>query len=350
MRKQHSAISQPSSCEAAVVGMYSTHPSPSFKDKIAFASKRMGLRLYCCGIAEQDYIGRDVLDAGCGTGEYSCWFASRGARVTGIDLSDGSLNEASAYAESLSLDNVRFEKRSVLATGFADASFDFVYCTGVLHHTSDPFGGLTELSRVLCPGGKLLVSLYTSSGFLVREARRRVAKYVGGDDLQLRVLWGRRLFPFTARRLVAGERNDPQSALYDYFAIPHETLHSVGQVLAWFDQLGLEYIGSFAPARLEDYPAMVAHEHYASIESGFQSRFDQVIRRFSKSPEMRRKRPGALSRLLVQSIWFFCGIGVFSMAARKPAVSVLRNSILIIALKLQLAFLPVPQELTCIQI
>jgi 2-polyprenyl-3-methyl-5-hydroxy-6-metoxy-1,4-benzoquinol methylase len=318
MRDHSSKVSDRSSCEAAVVGMYSTHPCPSFKDKLAFASKRMGMRLYCCGIAEQDYTGRDILDAGCGTGEYSCWFASRGARVTGIDLSDGSLNEARAYAESLCLENIRFEKRSVLATGFADASFDFVYCTGVLHHTADPFGGLTELCRVLRPGGKLLISLYSCSGFFLREARRRVANYLGGEDLQRRVLWGSRLFPFTARRFIRGERNDAQAALYDYFAIPHETLHSVGEVLGWFDRLGLQYIGSFAPARLEDYPAMVAHEHYASVESGFQSRFDRVIRRFSKSAEMRRKRPGALSRLLVQSIWFFCGIGVFSMAARKP--------------------------------
>src|SRR5215475_8599392 len=107
MKEHFSTISQPSSCQAAVVGMYSTHPSPSFKDKIAFASKRMGLRLYCCGIGEEDYVGKQVLDAGCGTGEYSCWFASRGAQVTGIDLSDGSLNEARAYAESVSLDNVR---------------------------------------------------------------------------------------------------------------------------------------------------------------------------------------------------------------------------------------------------
>jgi 2-polyprenyl-3-methyl-5-hydroxy-6-metoxy-1,4-benzoquinol methylase len=320
MKEQHSTIIPPSSCEAAVVGMYSTHPSPSSKDKIAFASKRMGLRLYCCGIGEEDYLRKQVLDAGCGTGEYSCWFASRGAQVTGIDLSDGSLNEARAYAESVSLDNVRFEKRSVLATGFADASFDFVYCTGVLHHTPDPFGGLRELTRVLRPGGKLLISLYPCSGFALREARRQIAKFLGGEDLQLRVLWGSKLFPFTARRLMKGECNDAQSALYDYFGIPHETLHSVGQVLRWFDQLGVEYIGSFAPARLEDYPPMVAHEHYASIESGFQSRFGQVIRRFSKSSEMRRKRPGALSGLLVQSIWFCFGIGVFCMAARKPAV------------------------------
>jgi 2-polyprenyl-3-methyl-5-hydroxy-6-metoxy-1,4-benzoquinol methylase len=209
MREQISE--RQAACQLAVVGMYSTHPSPSFKDKIAFASRRMPLRLYCCGIKEEDYAEKKLLDAGCGTGEYSSWFASRGAQVTGIDLSDGSLREAKEYVESLSLDNVVFEKRSVLDTGLADETFDFVYCTGVLHHTPDPFGGLRELTRVLRPGGKILISLYTSSGFLLREARRQVAKAIGRKDLRRRVLWGSRLFPFTARRLIKGERNDSQS-------------------------------------------------------------------------------------------------------------------------------------------
>jgi 2-polyprenyl-3-methyl-5-hydroxy-6-metoxy-1,4-benzoquinol methylase len=319
MREQISE--RQAACQLAVVGMYSTHPSPSFKDKIAFASRRMPLRLYCCGIKEEDYAEKKLLDAGCGTGEYSSWFASRGAQVTGIDLSDGSLREAKEYVESLSLDNVVFEKRSVLDTGLADETFDFVYCTGVLHHTPDPFGGLRELTRVLRPGGKILISLYTSSGFLLREARRQVAKAIGRKDLRRRVLWGSRLFPFTARRLIKGERNDSQSALYDYFGIPHETLHSIGQVLGWFDRLGLEYTGTFPPARIGDYPAMFAHRDYSSVETEFQSRLGEASRLFTKSATLTPERPGALSRAVVQSIWFLARIGVFSIAARKPEVN-----------------------------
>ena len=143
------------SVESAVVSMYSKHPSPSAKDKLAHASRRMALRLDCCGVTEEDYVGKQVLDAGCGSGEYACWFASKGSRVTGIDLSSGSLREARAYAKEAGLNNIHFEKRSVLETGFPNASFDLVYCTGVLHHTPDPSGGLMELCRVLRPGGTL---------------------------------------------------------------------------------------------------------------------------------------------------------------------------------------------------
>jgi len=305
--------------ESAVVRMYSTHPSPSRKDKLEFASSRMALRLRFCGVSEEDYVGRDVLDAGCGTGEYSCWFASRGSRVTGIDLSDGSLKEAQAYARAAGLKGIQFEKRSVLQSGFPDESFDLVYCTGVLHHTPDPFRGLTELTRLVRPGGKILVSVYNSFGFFPRELRRQVALHLGGESLDERVRWGRRLFPFTTRRLLSGPRNDPEAALYDYFAIPHETLHSLGEVLKWFDQLGLEYVGSFAPARFRDYPALVGHWGYKKVDRSLYSPLLAAVGRLSSSSESPEfERPGPFSRLLVQIMWLFSGIGVFCLCGRKP--------------------------------
>ena len=305
------------SIESSVVGMYSRHPSPSHKDKLEFASQRMELRLHCCGLSPQDYVGREVLDAGCGTGEYACWFASKGSRVTGIDLSSGSLREARAYAKEAGLNNIHFEKRSVLETGFPDASFDLVYCTGVLHHTPDPSGGLMELCRVLRPAGAVLISVYNSFGCFPREARRQVTFILGGDDLDRRVHWGKKLFPFTARRLMMGERIDVLSALYDYFAIPHEALHSIGQVLSWFDGLELEYAGSFPPARLGDYPAMFAHKGYESVGEELQSLPRRLIGRLGRSRKMRRSRPGLLQRGLVQALWPATGINIFCMCARK---------------------------------
>ena len=305
--------------ESAVVDMYTAHPSPGYRNKLGFASQRTALRLYCCGVTEEDYVGKKVLDAGCGTGEYSSWFAARGAHVTGIDLAEGALREAQEYTASAGLDNVRFEKRSVLQTGFPAGSFDFVYCTGVLHHTPDPFAGFVELCRVLRPGGKILISLYNVLGFFPREVRRRVALLLGGKDLDRRVRWGRRLFPFTVRRLTKDDRYDSQSALYDYFAIPHETLHSIGQVLRWLDRCGLEYMGSFAPACLRDYSAMFAHEAYLAVEEEFQSGIGRRLGRLSRSAKMLRARPGVLSRGLVQMMWLVRGLGAFCMCARRPA-------------------------------
>ena len=245
------------------------------------------------------------------------WFARHGSRVTGIDLSEVALGEARSYADQQALDSVSFEKRSVLATGLPGGHFDLVYCTGVLHHTASPFDGLSELHRVLRPGGKLLLSLYNWPGCLPRELRRRAVALLAGNDSDARVAWGRRLFPLTSRRLLAGDRNDRVAALYDYFAIPYQTLHSAGEVLRWFDRLGLDYAGSFAPLRLGDYVAMASQASFATVEPEYRPRILQFLGRHLPARELLRARPGVLSRGVVQLIWLLAGVGVFCICGRK---------------------------------
>jgi SAM-dependent methyltransferase len=194
---------------------------------------------------------------------------------------------------------VYFVERSVQDAGFDDTYFDFVYCTGVLHHTSGPLGGLIELCRILKLGGKILVNLYNSVSFPPLEARRRIAKFLGGDNFDIRVVWGQHLFPLTTRRLLKGEWNDPKSPLYDYFAIPYQTMHSIGQVPGWFGQIGLLYIGSFPPAHLADNPVMFAHEAYECIEKKFQKSLFRHLRRFGRLKEIQCNRPG-----LCCNCWF----------------------------------------------
>lgn len=307
----------PATVEAEVVSLYSRHPSPSWTNKLERASRRMELRLDCCGVVPEDYAGKRVLDAGCGTGEYSCWFARQGGLVTGIDLSETSLAEARAYAAAEGLGSVSFERRSVLETGLPDAYFDLVYCTGVLHHVADPLAAVEELSRLLRSGGKMLISVYNSAGCLPRELRRRLAALLGGDDLDARARWGRRLFPRTSRRLLRGDRNDGVSALYDYFAVPHQSLHSAGEALGWLDRAGLDYAGSFAPLRLRDYLAMASRPAYQTVERQFRRGILASAGRRIAPRELERASPGPLSRGLVQLGWLLAGVGVFCVCGVK---------------------------------
>lgn len=298
--------------------VYTAHPSPGYRDKIEAADRRMRLRLYCCGIDSEDYMDREVLDAGCGTGEYSLWFASNGARVTGIDLSPASLREASSYAERHGIERVDFEKRSVLDTGFAPQSFDFVYCTGVLHHTPAPFRGFRELHRVLRPGGKLLVSLYNRAGMWTRELRRQIVQLLASDDPRDRIRWARRLFPLTADRLYDEELSDPETRLNDYFGVDRQSLHTVGEVLDWLDRCELDYEGSFPPARLSDYPGMFAHSSYESVERELKDPLQRLIGSLAPGSEMERQRPGVVDRIAVQLMWLVKRMGIFSVCGSKP--------------------------------
>jgi len=93
-----------------------------------------------------------ILDAGCGTGAVLQSLASS-PRAAGVDLS----SDAVAFCRNRGLRNVA--QGDVAALPFVDASFDVVICSNVLYHKwIDGVGSaLTELARVLRPGGILLV-------------------------------------------------------------------------------------------------------------------------------------------------------------------------------------------------
>lgn len=108
------------------------------------------------------FKGRKVLDAGCGGGRNSVAMAALGASVTGIDISDSGIEDArNRLPEGL---DVTYRIGSVLDISFDDESFDFVWCSGVLHHTTDFSAGLDEVTRVLRPGGKLFLLIYGPGG------------------------------------------------------------------------------------------------------------------------------------------------------------------------------------------
>lgn len=97
-------------------------------------------------------------DAGCGSGRWARLFAKRVGQLHCIDASKAALDVS---RETLSdLHNVKFRHEDLCSIGLEDASCDFGYALGVLHHISD-----TELATATCaaklkPGAPFLVYLY----------------------------------------------------------------------------------------------------------------------------------------------------------------------------------------------
>lgn len=106
-----------------------------------------------------DLSGKLVLDAGCGSGRYAEVAAKHGAEVIGVDLS---LAVNAARKDLREWSNVHLVQADLFALPFAPAKFDFIYSFGVLHHTPDCAAAFRQLSRLLKPGGKLSVFVYSS--------------------------------------------------------------------------------------------------------------------------------------------------------------------------------------------
>jgi 2-polyprenyl-6-hydroxyphenyl methylase/3-demethylubiquinone-9 3-methyltransferase len=120
------------------------------------------------------------LDAGCGTGALSRWLAARGCCVLGVDASQEMVGEANQSAQSQNfserLDFVRIT--SVAHLALDDGAVDGVLCSSVLEYVPDPSACLAEFSRVLKPGGLLVVSVPNRDS-LVRRMQL-ACHYFGG--------------------------------------------------------------------------------------------------------------------------------------------------------------------------
>ncbi|MCH2185781.1 class I SAM-dependent methyltransferase, partial [Myxococcota bacterium] len=103
--------------------------------------------------------GKDVLEVGVGAGTDHVQWARAGARLTGIDLTQEGVDLAS---ERLSMEGLQANLRAADAEAlpFDDASFDIVYSYGVLHHSPNTVRCISELHRVLRPGGTALIMVY----------------------------------------------------------------------------------------------------------------------------------------------------------------------------------------------
>jgi SAM-dependent methyltransferase len=97
---------------------------------------------------------QEALDAGCGGGRYTVALRLLGAKcVVGIDISQIGIAGARRRIDDAGVSGVVFQQGSVLDLPFEDNSFDVVFSNGVLHHTVDWRRGVSEIVRVLRPGG-----------------------------------------------------------------------------------------------------------------------------------------------------------------------------------------------------
>jgi SAM-dependent methyltransferase len=206
---------------------------------------------------------------------------------------------------------------------------------GVLMITPDPYRGFRELCRVLRPGGVLVVSVYNTFSRLPHVLKQRLVWRVAGADPDRRVAWAKRLFPRTCRALQRNRGDDSDVLLYDAFAIPHESRHSVGEVLHWFDRNDIQYLGAFGPVTLRDTflaLRLIRHHEFDRFRGFFDgfplasSVVDRLSRLAGRPPvdawlaPRAFRRPWALSRGLVQLCWALLGFrfSIFSLSGRKP--------------------------------
>lgn len=184
----------------------------------------------------------DVLVAGCGTWQAAKFALSHpGARVTAIDVAPTSLQHTDALKEKYDLTNLETRQLAIENAGELDQQFDFIVCTGVLHHLVDPDEGLRALRSVLRPDGAMYLMLYAPYGrtgvSMFQEYCRTLGigsspRDLGDLSMTLRVL--PQHHPLVS--LFRGQKDVTASSLIDALLNPRDRTYSVSQLYDFLER------------------------------------------------------------------------------------------------------------------
>ncbi len=180
-----------------------------------------------------------VIDVGTGTGQLAALLSLRRSTVWGVDFSDTSLAKAVALKKKLGLDSLTLRKLDILDPAQVDGigrQFDYLLCLGVLHHTGDARQAFRNVLHLLKPGGFLAIGLYHSLGRLPLYARQFLARHVFKGNPKIKEAFIRQQLP------VLREAQRTESWWLDQYCHPHETTHTLGEVLRWFKENDVEFL------------------------------------------------------------------------------------------------------------
>jgi len=239
---------------------YEETPFPNYEDvdtqRALLEKVRAGL--FARLLNEQIPYQACVLEVGCGTGQLTNFLAIAHRRVLGVDICLNSLRLAQKFKTGQGLDRAAFAQMNLFRPALKDGFFDYVIANGVWHHTRDCQSAFQRVSKLVKPGGYFVVGLYSSYSRKLHHLRRHLYQWTG--------LKGRWLDPHFARVRSAGKG---KAWFEDQYCHPHETCHTIDELLGWLDEAGMDFVNSIP--KPGPGPSLAPREHL------FESRFPGTV-------------------------------------------------------------------------
>jgi SAM-dependent methyltransferase len=182
---------------------------------------------------EQIPFDAGVVEIGCGTGQLTNFLSIAHRSVIGVDLCLNSLRLAQKFKTDNGLDRATFAQMNLFHPALRRGFFDVVISNGVLHSTSDCRKAFRTISGLAKPGGYVVVGLYSAYSRRLHQARVVLYRLTGVTNSWLDPQFG---------RIDAGGKHE--AWFQDQYCHPHETLHSIGELLGWMEESGLEFVNS----------------------------------------------------------------------------------------------------------
>jgi ubiquinone biosynthesis O-methyltransferase len=153
------------------------------------------------------YKNSKILDVGCGAGMMAKEIANRGYEISGIDYSYNMVKKAKDICKVNTNFSIHFLQGDVESLPFKDSVFDAVLCLGVITYLKSEQKALREISRILKPGGTMILSILN--------------KFSLAKCLDMSIVVKRRLQRVAGNRIVSwknrGEMRKDHSPIKSYF-------------------------------------------------------------------------------------------------------------------------------------
>jgi SAM-dependent methyltransferase len=173
-----------------------------------------------------------VLECGCGTGQLTHFLQLNNNHVLGVDMALNSLRLAIEHKLRNRLTRSSFARMNISNLAVKDECFDVVIAHGVLHHTFDARRTFSCIVKKAKRGGIVMVGLYNSYARVMTWLRSKLIRLTGSR------------IDYVVRTRI----QDPRKAaiwIQDQYFNPHESWHSIGEVLRWFEENDIEFLNCY---------------------------------------------------------------------------------------------------------
>src|SRR6202167_4047301 len=136
-----------------------TETADTFAKTVRRTRAEEGLRLAeqaTAGLANADKLL--AIDVACGPGTFTRPLAARVRHAIGADLTPAMVEKARAEASRDGITNIEFVCADIYALPLSDGAAGIVSCGYAFHHMTDPTRALSEMARVVQPGGRLAIT------------------------------------------------------------------------------------------------------------------------------------------------------------------------------------------------
>ena len=170
-----------------------------------------------------------------------------------LDFSKNSMKLAQERAKNRGLKNIKWLNDSILnLPDLKLGKFDYIQCSGVLHHLESPDDGLKALTEVLSDRGGMNIMVYAQYGrtgvYQIQDLIRRVNKGVKARTEEVKNAWTvMNGLPNTnwynrGKDLLADHISHGDSGMYDMFLHKQDRAYTVPEIYEFVDKAGMNFI------------------------------------------------------------------------------------------------------------